>query len=61
MLEQALGRTAIKELLPLQPGDVVATAADVSDLADAVGFAPSTPIEVGAARFVDWYRRYYGV
>ncbi len=61
LLEQAIGRTAIKELLPLQPGDVVATAADVSDLADAVGFAPSTPLEVGAARFVDWYRRYYGV
>jgi UDP-glucuronate 4-epimerase len=47
--------------LPAQPGDVISTAADVDDLARDVGFAPSTPIEVGIRRFVDWYRGYYGV
>ena len=60
-LEQAIGRAAIKQYLPMQPGDVVATAADVSALTAAVGFTPSTPIEVGIPRFVDWYRRYHGV
>ena len=47
-------------LLPMQPGDVPATYADVDDLVRDVGFAPNTPIEVGIARFVEWYREYYG-
>lgn len=60
VLEQALGKTAIKNLMPLQPGDVPATWADVNDLAEATGFQPATPIEVGIGRFVEWYRGYYG-
>ena len=60
-LEKALGREAKKNFLPLQPGDVPATFADVDDLIGDVGFAPSTPLEEGIARFVDWYRSYYGV
>jgi UDP-glucuronate 4-epimerase len=61
VLERALGRTAAKRLLPLQPGDVPATWADVEDLDKAVGFKPATPIEEGVPRFVRWYREYYGV
>ena len=61
LLEQALGRPAIKNLLPMQPGDVPATFADVSDIARDVGFTPSTPIEVGIERFVAWYRTYHDV
>ena len=52
--------TAIEELLPLQPGDVPNTFADVSELQKQVGYKPATPIEVGVARFVEWYRGYYG-
>jgi UDP-glucuronate 4-epimerase len=59
VLEKALGREAKKNFLPLQPGDVPATFADVDDLVADVGFAPSTPIEEGIARFVKWYRDYY--
>jgi UDP-glucuronate 4-epimerase len=59
--EQCLGRKAELELLPLQPGDVVATAADISALERDVGFRPTTPIAEGVRRFVDWYRSYYGV
>ncbi len=59
-LEQALGRTAEKNLLPLQPGDVPATYADVEDLTRAVGFKPATPIEEGVRRFVEWYQEFYG-
>ena len=59
VLEQCLGRKAMLELLPLQPGDVPETIADVSRLNAAVGFKPATPIEVGIARFVEWYRAYY--
>ena len=58
-LERALGRKAEKNLLPIQPGDVPATWADVDALSRAVGFKPETPIEVGVQRFVDWYRDYY--
>ncbi len=61
VLEQALGETAEKELLPLQPGDVPDTYADVKDLVADVGYQPSTPIETGIARFIDWYRAYYKV
>jgi len=59
-LEKALGREAKKNFLPLQPGDVPATYADVDELIADVGFKPSTPIEDGIRRFVDWYRSYYG-
>ena len=61
LLEKALGVTAIKDYLPLQPGDVPATYADVSALSAAVGFRPDTPLEEGIARFVRWYRDYYEV
>jgi UDP-glucuronate 4-epimerase len=61
VLEEALGMTAQKRLLPLQPGDVPATCADVDDLMRDVGFCPATPIEEGIDRFVRWYREYYGV
>lgn len=60
-IERELDRTAKKNFLPLQPGDVPATYADVSDLNCAVGFPPSTPIEEGVKRFVEWYRNYYQV
>jgi len=60
-LERALGRKAVKNLLPMQPGDVPATYADVDDLARAVGFRPDTPLDEGIARYVAWYRDYYGV
>jgi UDP-glucuronate 4-epimerase len=58
-IEQALGRRATLNLLPMQPGDVAATAADVSDLEHDVGFAPDMPIAEGVARFVAWYRAYH--
>ncbi|MBE7198926.1 MAG: NAD-dependent epimerase [Parafilimonas terrae] len=61
ILESCLGRKARKTFLPMQPGDVPATYADVADLAAAVGYAPSTPIEVGVERFVRWYRDHYRV
>ncbi|HET9483125.1 MAG TPA: NAD-dependent epimerase [Xanthomonadales bacterium] len=61
VLEACLGRKAERELLPLQPGDVPDTWADVSALERDVGYTPSTPVEVGVARFVEWYRAYYGV
>src|SRR5258705_7180897 len=61
VLEQHLGRKAQIEMLPMQPGDVQATFADVTELGKAVGFKPRTPVEEGIARFVAWYRDYYGV
>ncbi len=61
VLEHCLGRKARMELLPMQPGDVKATQADTTELRNAVGYAPSTPIEEGVARFVSWYRNYYRV
>jgi UDP-glucuronate 4-epimerase len=60
-IEKATGKTAIKNMLPMQPGDVPATYADVTDLMRYVDFAPRTSIEDGAQRFVDWYRGYYGL
>jgi UDP-glucuronate 4-epimerase len=59
-IEAALGREASKRYLPMQPGDVPVTYADVERLARVAGFAPRTPIEDGIARFVAWYRAYYG-
>jgi UDP-glucuronate 4-epimerase len=61
VLEQCLGQKAMKNMLPMQPGDVPITYADVDDLMHDVGFRPDTPIEVGVARFVDWYRSYYSL
>lgn len=61
VLEEAIGKEAKKNFLPLQPGDVLETYADVDDLTEAVGFKPQVPIEVGLPKFVDWYRNYYGV
>jgi len=58
LLETELGRPAVRELTPMQPGDVPATYADVSALEAAVGFQPKTPIEEGVRRFVAWYRSY---
>lgn len=59
ILEDCLGKKAVKNFLPLQPGDVYATYADVEDLMRDTGFKPDTPIEQGIARFVAWYRDYY--
>ncbi len=61
LIEKATGKEAVKTYLPMQPGDVPATYADVEDLARDVGFAPKTPIETGVQRFVEWYRTYHGV
>lgn len=58
-IEEAVGKMAIKEMLPLQPGDVPDTYADVSELEKAVGYRPATPVKEGVARFVAWYRGYY--
>lgn len=58
-LETAMGRPAIKEYVDMQPGDVLATYADVSDLEKEVGFRPSTPIEEGISRFAEWFKGYY--
>ena len=60
-IERALGKTATKQLLPMQAGDVPATYASTQALQDWVGFAPSTPLAQGIERFVHWYRGYYGV
>ena len=59
-VEQALGVTAEKQLMPMQPGDVPATAADTSAW-KRVGFKPNTSVQDGVARFVAWYRQFYGV
>jgi UDP-glucuronate 4-epimerase len=59
LIEQAVGKPAVRELLPMQPGDVPETCADVADLERAVGFRPKTPIEEGVRRFVDWFLRSY--
>jgi UDP-glucuronate 4-epimerase len=59
VLESSLGRKAMLDLQPMQPGDVPATYADISELAAATGFEPATTVETGVQRFVDWYRSYY--
>jgi UDP-glucuronate 4-epimerase len=61
LLEQLLGKTAVKNLLPMQPGEVLSTYADVDDLVRDFDFRPNTPIEVGLQKFVQWYRSYYHV
>ncbi|MFY7806851.1 MAG: NAD-dependent epimerase [Limnoraphis robusta] len=59
VLENCIGKQAVKEMLPMQPGDVPITYANVDALIRDVGFSPDTPIEVGIERFVEWYRTYY--
>jgi len=61
VLEDSLGMKAERELLPMQPGDVPETSADIEDLADHIGFRPKTTVETGVARFVEWYRDFYKV
>jgi UDP-glucuronate 4-epimerase len=61
ILEEALGRQALKNYLPMQDGDVPATYADTSALRAAVGFQPATPVAEGLRRFVAWYRDYYTI
>jgi UDP-glucuronate 4-epimerase len=61
VLEETLGKKAKMELLPMQPGDVPSTMADVSELEEAVGFRPSTTVREGIAAFVKWYKEYYKV
>ena len=60
VLESSLGTRAQRALRPIQPGDVIATHADVGDLERDTGYRPVTPLEIGVARMVDWYRSYYG-
>lgn len=59
LIEECLGKKAVKRLLPAHPGDVLSTSADVSAISRDVGFSPSTPVETGLRRFVDWYRSYH--
>jgi UDP-glucuronate 4-epimerase len=61
VLEQAVGRTAVKEMMPMQPGDVASTYADIEAARRDLGFAPQIPITVGLPRFVAWYREYHGI
>jgi UDP-glucuronate 4-epimerase len=61
VLEQALGRSAIKQMLPMQPGDVLSTYADIEAARRDLGFEPRTPITIGLPRFVAWYRDYHAV
>jgi UDP-glucuronate 4-epimerase len=61
VLERCLGKTAVKEMMPMQPGDVPATYADVDDLIADVGFQPRTSIDDGVEGFVKWYREYHKV
>lgn len=61
VLEDKLGKKAIKEFLPLQPGDVPDTYANIDDLVEDIGFKPATTVEQGIEKFVDWYKEYYGL
>lgn len=60
-LEKSLGKESIKEYLPMQPGDVYRTEADVSDLVKNTGYRPSTTVDEGVGKFVDWYKKYYRI
>jgi len=59
LLEEAIGKKALRELMPMQAGDVPATYADVGDLMREADFKPATPIAEGVARFVAWYKQYH--
>lgn len=61
IIEHKIGKKSIMEMMPMQPGDVPATYADVDDLMRDTGFAPATPLESGISRFIDWYRDYYKI
>jgi UDP-glucuronate 4-epimerase len=61
IIEQEIGKPAIKNFLPMQDGDVPETYADVTDLMREINFEPATPIEVGVANFVNWYKEYYNI
>ncbi|MND09119.1 hypothetical protein D3C83_322110 [compost metagenome] len=61
LIEQYVGRKAQLNLLPLQPGDVPDTCADIEDLTADVGYGPSTPVETGVRNFVAWFRNHYSV
>ena len=61
IIEAATGKTAIREMQPMQPGDVPATYADIDAIIRDHGYAPTTPLEAGLPKFVDWYRTYHGV
>jgi len=61
LLETATGRPAVRHNLPIQPGDVVRTAADIDAIAGDLGYRPTTSIDVGVPKFVDWYREYHGI
>lgn len=60
-IEKALGKTATKNFLPMQPGDVLSTYADIDELIKDVGFKPTTSIDEGIGRFVEWYQKYYNI
>lgn len=60
-IEKALGKTAIKNFLPMQPGDVLSTYADIDELIKDIGFKPTTSIDEGINRFVEWYQKYYNI
>ena len=59
VMEKILGKESEKNLMPIQPGDVVKTWADTSDLENDTGYRPSTPVETGVKNFVDWYSKFY--
>ena len=61
IIEEKLGKKAIKNLMPLQEGDVPETFADIEDLEREVHFKPSTPIEIGIENFINWYKDYYKI
>jgi UDP-glucuronate 4-epimerase len=61
LLETATGRPAVRRNLPIQPGDVVRTAADIDAIAGDLGYRPTTSIDVGVPKFVDWYWTYHGI
>ena len=61
LLEDELGIKAKKNMLPMQPGDVQTTSADIQSLVEAIEFAPKTSVEEGVANFVSWYRDYYNI
>jgi UDP-glucuronate 4-epimerase len=60
VIEDVLGKKANMEFMDMQPGDVIATYADVDDLMEDVGFKPETPVEIGIKRFVQWFKDFYG-
>jgi len=59
--EEKLGKRSIKNFMPMQPGEVPATYANVDNLINAVGFKPNTPIEEGITRFINWFKEYYKI